>query len=73
MRSSVEIREVRLEDRKCVGLWSLQSVVAGKGGGDCRRCSRFLPGFQLSVVELRFGRDVRRAVGIDGEDIKVYL
>ena len=44
-----------------------------KEEGDCSRCFRFLPGFELSVVELRFGRDVRREVGIDGENIKLYL
>lgn len=33
MRSSVEIGEVCLEDRKCLGLWSLPSVEAGQGEG----------------------------------------
>jgi hypothetical protein len=34
MRTSVEIREVRLEDRKFLGLWSLRSVETGQGGGE---------------------------------------
>jgi len=30
--------------------------------GVCSWCFRFFPGFELSVVELRFGRDIRREV-----------
>ena len=30
--------------------------------GICSPCFRFLPGFELSVLELRFGRDVSREV-----------
>ena len=56
MLSAVEIREVRLEDTKCLQSGTLEFAGCGsllKRREICSQCFKFLLGFELSVVDLR--------------------